>query len=44
VHDCSDDSHITTLRGHNREVEDFTFQNGKLYSKDSSGTIKVWQL
>jgi hypothetical protein len=44
VHDCSDDSHITTLTGHNRPVVDFTFQNGKLYSKDSSSTIKIWLL
>ena len=44
VYDCSDDSLITTLRGHTGTVEELTFQNGKLYSEQEDGAIYIWQL
>ena len=44
VYDCSDGTLITTLIGHHADVYDLTFQNGKLYSKQSGGDIYIWQL
>jgi hypothetical protein len=44
VYDCSDDSLITTLRGHTSDVLELTFQNGKLYSKQHGWAIYIWQL
>ena len=46
VWDCSTYELIATL-GFNPTpdfVRELTFQNGKLYSKDDSGTIKIWKL
>lgn len=42
VRDYSDDSLITTLRGHSKGVTCLTIFEGKLYSSSADHTIKVW--
>ena len=39
---CNDDSLITTLTGHTGGVTYLIIDDGKLYSGDHDGTIKIW--
>jgi WD40 repeat protein len=42
VTNCNDDSLITTLTGHTGGVTYLIIDDGKLYSGDHDGTIKIW--